>query len=99
MSCSNSATMASADFSLLSFDLSPIVTARFVAVATGGETSRDKTINFPCVLPDLLYGITVDFWAFPIHSSVTLPNSALYQVSVRQYFKFVNGFFQIQGHP
>jgi hypothetical protein len=57
--------MASADFSLLPFDLSPIVTARFVAVATGGETSRDKIINFPCVLPDLPYEITVDILGVP----------------------------------
>lgn len=58
--------MTSADFSRLPFfDLSPIVAARFVTIATGGESSRDKIINFPCVLPDLLYGITVDILGVP----------------------------------
>ena len=73
--------MSSADFSLLSFDLSPIVAARFVTVATGGETFRDKIIIFPCVLPDLLYGITFEFWAFPIYSSVALP--------IKPYIRFL----------
>ena len=53
-------------------------------------------------MPDLLYGISVEIWAFPIHCSVALPMSALYQVYVRQYVKFADGFFQIPnrfGHP
>ncbi|MUP16864.1 hypothetical protein [Ancylomarina euxinus] len=40
---------------------------------TGGEISRDKMIDFHRVLSDLPYGITVEFWAFPIYGSVTLP--------------------------
>lgn len=65
LSCTNPATMTSADFSLLPLDLSPVITARFVIPmaigTTGGEASQDKKINFPCVLPDLLYGIRLIF--------------------------------------
>ena len=50
-----------------------MVSDRFVDPSTGGEISRDKTINFPRVLSDLLYGITVELRAFPIYSSVALP--------------------------
>jgi hypothetical protein len=32
-------------------------------------------------LPDLLYGITVGIWAFPIHGSVTLP--------IKPYIRFL----------
>ncbi len=67
--------MSSADCLILptNFDLSPTVISRFVAVATGAKLSRDKVIIFPCVLPDLPIWVTVDIWAFPIHSSVALP--------------------------
>ncbi|MEA2042704.1 MAG: hypothetical protein U9N85_09160, partial [Bacteroidota bacterium] len=58
----------------------PFVTVRFIAVATGGETSRDNIIIYPCVLPDLLYGITVDVRVVPNSLLGCPPKLALYQV-------------------
>jgi len=75
-----------------------VVSKQLVAVTTGSETSRDKVVNFPCVLPDLLVGVYVEFWLFQIQCSVALAKSALYQTSARQYIKFTDGFLQLQGH-
>ena len=67
--------MSSADFSLLPLgtcsQLSPI---GLLPSAAGDEISRDKVVDFRRVLPDLLYEITVDIWAFPIYGSVALPS-------------------------
>ena len=65
--------MSSADF------LHNITVYCYSICATGAlcKTSRDKLLNFHCVWPDLLIEITVDFWAFPIHCSVTLSMSLI----------------------